>query len=131
MPELDLEAYINSEGEEENNNEAEDKLEEIPAPAANNCATAPDSSELKDNISTSTLKKSKLSRKQNTRLKWSDEEKKAALSHFREYLKKNKSPPGKILCIECIDRNPILSRKTWKQIKYFIYNYLQKLNQNV
>lgn len=59
---------------------------------------------------------------------WTKEETFAVLMFFQNYVKTNDSAPGKKLCDECIGTSQtVLNNRSWKDVKYFVYNYLKKL----
>lgn len=61
---------------------------------------------------------------------WSKEETGAVIAFFDKYIKTNKSAPGKDMCLECLEQNKsVLNMRTWKDVKYFVYNYLKKVNK--
>lgn len=61
---------------------------------------------------------------------WSKEETGAVIAYFDTYIKTNRSAPGKVMCQECLEQNKsVLNMRTWKDIKYFVYNYLTKINK--
>jgi len=60
-----------------------------------------------------------------TRRPWSKEEKHAVARHLLSYFKTNRVP-GKDKCEACISREPVLQRRHWKNVKYFIKNALRK-----
>jgi hypothetical protein len=65
-------------------------------------------------------------RKARTNLKsrktaWSADEKQAAYCFFRENIRDG-VVPGKQLCESCIQQHSVLNSRSWKDIKYFVYN---------
>lgn len=75
-------------------------------------------------------KKAKNKKKIFTRKMWSKEESSAVISYFNSYVKTNRSAPGKKMCLECLDKNKsTLNQRTWKDIKYFVHNYMKKINK--
>lgn len=72
----------------------------------------------------------KTKRKSSTRRPWSQMESDAVISYFSSYVKKNSAAPGKNICEECLNDNKIvLKQRSWKDIKYFVYNYMKKVNK--
>ncbi|KAK4884529.1 hypothetical protein RN001_000800 [Aquatica leii] len=69
-----------------------------------------------------------LKKKTPVRRCWSDKESAAVLQLFRTSIKKGITP-GKILCTECIEKNPILSSRSWSDVKFFVYNHIKKVNR--
>lgn len=62
---------------------------------------------------------------------WNKVESGAVLKHFSHYVKTNTSAPGKQICMECKDDNKdVLKERSWKDIKYFVYNYMKKINKD-
>lgn len=56
---------------------------------------------------------------------WTKEEIQALLTHFKFDLKKE-FLPGKQKCLECIQKYPVLVRRKWSDIKYYLKNYYSK-----
>lgn len=60
--------------------------------------------------------------KKTTKMPWTEEESKAVKLHMSKHFLLKKLP-GKKECVQCIEKSgSILNRRTWRQIKYFVYN---------
>nr|XP_023019945.1 uncharacterized protein LOC111508612 [Leptinotarsa decemlineata] len=60
---------------------------------------------------------------------WTQNEKIAVTNFFRVAIKK-KIVPGKVMCEECIrNSGEVLNQRRWTDIKYYIKNYITKLNK--
>ncbi|KAG5871824.1 hypothetical protein JTB14_033038 [Gonioctena quinquepunctata] len=60
---------------------------------------------------------------------WSKEEKSAVMKFFHSSIKK-KIVPGKVQCEECIlNSEGALSERVWKDVKYYVKNYITKLSE--
>lgn len=81
--------------------------------------------------SRTTEKTHKTKKKPSVRRAWSQMESEAVISYFSSYVKQNSAAPGKNLCEECLKNNKLaLKQRTWKDIKYFVYNYMKKVNKH-
>ncbi|KAK5637810.1 hypothetical protein RI129_000007, partial [Pyrocoelia pectoralis] len=47
---------------------------------------------------------------------------------FRVSIRKGVTP-GKSLCTECIEKYPVLSSRSWSDVKFFVYNHIKKVNK--
>jgi len=65
-----------------------------------------------------------------TKRQWTPEEKDAVITFFRSAIKKN-IIPRKEDCEKCQSQNSGLERRSWREIKYYVYNYCKKVRQNV
>lgn len=61
--------------------------------------------------------------------KWSQKESTAVLGFFRTFVKQSKSAPGKKLCEECIESTDALTSRTWRDVKYFVYNHIKRIEK--
>lgn len=59
---------------------------------------------------------------------WSDEEQAAVRRQFGEFCKLVKVP-GKKDCDTCLAAEPVLSTRTWREVKYFVHNSIQSLKR--
>ena len=64
------------------------------------------------------------------KVKWSQEEIKIVTEAFHDFIT---SPddilPGKTLCSDLIEKNPVLQSRTWQKIKDYVRNYRDKLRK--
>lgn len=62
---------------------------------------------------------------------WTDEEKKAVKRQMAKFIALRKVP-GKNDCALCIGmESPVLRTRTWKDIKYFVYNEIIKIKRQL
>lgn len=74
---------------------------------------------------TPTLTDNTKARKQYKKQPWNAAEKNVVIKYFQGEIKLKKEPKkGK--CEECISQHTVLRNRSWKQIKYFVYNYFKK-----
>lgn len=61
---------------------------------------------------------------------WSEEEKAAVDKHLAKFMALRKTP-GKMECLMCIEDEPALKNRSWKDIKNFVYNTNTSLNRKM
>lgn len=73
------------------------------------------------------LKKSPIKKAQKTSIKkhWSKEEKDTVLKYFENEINL-KIAPKKTKCEKCIAENNVLRNRSWKHIKYWVYNVISR-----
>lgn len=60
---------------------------------------------------------------------WSSTGSTAVLKYFQHKIK-IKTVPNKEDCLKCIDASKdALSQRSWRDIKYYVYNYIKKTNK--
>lgn len=59
---------------------------------------------------------------------WDPVEKQIVLKTFRIHIKNN-SLPGKVECEKCIQDNPVLSKRIWTDLKFFVKNHISKIKK--
>lgn len=59
---------------------------------------------------------------------WTREEKKAVDEELGTLIRRMKVP-GKLDCDRCLRNKSILSKRTWKDIKYYVHNTIQSVNR--
>lgn len=135
---------VTTQDEGNNSNEADVDVDDY-IDRNNRCSTEMEiqnfdegSSEIEDVVETKSHgKKQKQKKQQNGRTKfirkrWSQEQANAILTYFSSYIKKNSFAPGKALCEECFNENrSIMQNRTWKDIKYFIYNHIKRVSKGI
>lgn len=61
---------------------------------------------------------------------WSTDEKASVLLFFKLLNKNNFNVPGKEACEKCIRNSEgILRNRSWRDVKYYVYNYIKKTNK--
>lgn len=71
----------------------------------------------------------KLSKKPTMKRPWTEPETTAVLSFFKASIRKSQVP-GKKMCEECRHSDEVLSSRSWTDIKYYVYNYIKKINKH-
>lgn len=62
---------------------------------------------------------------------WTDQEKTAAQRRMAKFIALRKVP-GKNDCLLCIEKeSPVLNTRTWKDIKYFVYNEIIRIKRKL
>lgn len=59
---------------------------------------------------------------------WSEEEQAAVRRQFGDFCKLAKVP-GKRDCDACLAAEPVLSNRTWREVKYFVHNSIQSMRK--
>ncbi|KAM4577045.1 uncharacterized protein PAE49_006944 [Odontesthes bonariensis] len=59
---------------------------------------------------------------------WSEAERTAVCKHLDAFIKQRRVP-GKEACMNCIKEEKVLGKRTWKDVKNFVYNRIVTLNR--
>lgn len=59
---------------------------------------------------------------------WTTNEINAVQRNMSEYMLLGQVP-GKIACLKCIKDEPVLQKRNWKVVKFWINNYIKKQNK--
>lgn len=72
--------------------------------------------------------KKRNSKKIRTVRMWGENESSLVIKFFRSHIKRG-SVPGKSQCEECIEKFPLLRNRRWTDIKFYVKNYITKINR--
>ena len=59
---------------------------------------------------------------------WSEAERTAVHKHLDAFIKQ-RQVPGKEACMKCINKEKVLGKRTWKDVKNLVYNRVVTLNR--
>lgn len=59
---------------------------------------------------------------------WGEDESSSVIKFFTSHIKRG-SVPGKSQCEECIEKFPVLHNRRWTDIKFYVKNYITKINR--
>ena len=59
---------------------------------------------------------------------WSEAERTAVHKHMDVFIKQ-RQVPGKEACMKCINKEKVLGKRTWKDVKNLVYNRVVTLNR--